>query len=51
MHSALSRLQNVFGYFTSVASVVAIAVAAFSLLTAPAPSVGEDGVVVRNVQV
>jgi signal peptidase complex subunit 3 len=38
MHSSLVRLQNVFGFFTTVAFVVAALIAATDLITPRAPA-------------
>lgn len=48
MHSMLNRAQNVFGYFTTVATVVAIVVAlsAFAVPQKPTASLK-----LRNIQV
>lgn len=52
MHNILTRLQNVFGFFTSVAGFIALAIAAVSLLSMPTPSVdSEKALVMKNVQV
>ena len=48
MHNTLTRVQNVFGFFTSVAFAVAAAIAASVLLSAQAPSASLE---LRNVQV
>lgn len=48
MHSSLVRIQNVFGYFTSVAFAVAAAIA-FSVLLSPQSP--EARLELRNVQV
>lgn len=40
MHNSLTRIQNVFGFFTTVAFAVAALIAATDLLSARAPSVG-----------
>jgi signal peptidase complex subunit 3 len=48
MHSSLVRVQNVFGYFTSVAFAVAAAIAISVVLSPQAP---EAGLQLRNVQV
>lgn len=48
MHSALVRLQNVFGFFTSVAFAVAavVAVSSYTFPTSPTADIS-----IRNVQV
>ncbi|KAF2421051.1 signal peptidase 22 kDa subunit [Tothia fuscella] len=48
MHSALNRVQNVFGYFTTVASVVAAVIALSSFTQPQAPSASLK---LRNIQV
>ncbi|KAK3717464.1 Signal peptidase complex subunit [Vermiconidia calcicola] len=48
MHSSLVRIQNVFGYFTSVAFAVAAAVAVSVLLSSQTPSASLE---LKNVQV
>lgn len=48
MHSALVRVQNVFGFFTTVASCVAALIALTVLITPQTPSAGLS---LRNVQV
>ncbi|KAF2023614.1 signal peptidase 22 kDa subunit [Setomelanomma holmii] len=48
MHSALVRLQNVFGFFTTVAFTVAAVIALSSFITPQSPSAS---VRLRNVQV
>jgi hypothetical protein len=48
MHSALVRIQNVFGFFTTVASFVAVLIALTALITPQTPTAG---VTLRNVQV
>jgi hypothetical protein len=48
MHSALVRAQNVFGYFTTVASVVAVIIALSSFAVPQAP---KATLKLRNVQV
>jgi hypothetical protein len=48
MHSALVRLQNVFGFFTTVAFTVAAVIALSSFISPQAPSAS---VALRNVQV
>jgi hypothetical protein len=48
MHSALVRLQNVFGFFTTVAFSVAIVIALSSFVTPQSPNASIE---VRNVQV
>ena len=40
MHSSLVRIQNAFGFFTTVAFVVAALIAATDLLAPRTPSVG-----------
>ncbi|KAL0943800.1 signal peptidase subunit family protein [Colletotrichum truncatum] len=49
MYNTLTRGQNVFGFFTTVAFVVAALIAATDLVTPRAPSVGE--IKTTNVQV
>lgn len=51
MHSALTRLQNVFGFFTTVATFVALAIAVTSLVTTPTPQLKEGALALKNVQV
>lgn len=51
MHSALTRLQNVFGFFTTVATFVALAIAFTSLVTTPSPQLKEGALALKNVQV
>jgi hypothetical protein len=48
MHSAVNRVQNVFGYFTTVATVVAVVVALSAFIAPQAPSASLK---LRNVQV
>ena len=48
MHSALVRLQNVFGFFTTVAFTVAAVIALSSFVSPQTPSAS---VQLRNVQV
>jgi signal peptidase complex subunit 3 len=48
MHSALVRLQNVFGFFTTVAFSVAAVIALSSFITPQSPSASIQP---RNVQV
>ncbi|KAK3110690.1 Signal peptidase complex subunit [Teratosphaeriaceae sp. CCFEE 6253] len=48
MHNTLTRVQNVFGFFTSVAFAVAAAIAVSVVLSAQAPSASLE---LRNVQV
>jgi len=48
MHSSLVRVQNVFGYFTSVAFAVAAAIAVSVLLSPQTPSASLE---LKNVQV
>lgn len=48
MHSSLVRIQNVFGFFTSVAFAVAAAIAVSVLLSPQAPSASLD---LKNVRV
>ena len=48
MHSSLVRVQNVFGYFTSVAFAVAAAIAVSVLLSPQSPSASLE---LKNVQV
>ncbi|EME82411.1 uncharacterized protein MYCFIDRAFT_52704 [Pseudocercospora fijiensis CIRAD86] len=48
MHSSLSRIQNVFGFFTSVAFAVAAAIAVSVLLSPQTPSASLD---LKNVRV
>jgi Signal peptidase subunit len=48
MHSALQRAQNVFGYFTTVASLVAAVIAVSVLIV---PQTPQASVKLRNVQV
>ena len=48
MHSSLVRIQNVFGFFTSVAFAVAAAIAVSVVLSPQAPSAKLE---LRNVQV
>lgn len=48
MHSTLLRIQNVFGFFTTVAFCIAILVALSVTLTAQDPSARLE---LRNVQV
>jgi signal peptidase complex subunit 3 len=47
MHSALVRIQNTFGFFTTVASFVAAFVALSALITPQTPSAE---LALRNVQ-
>lgn len=51
MHNALTRLQNVFGFFTTVASIVAAAIAVLSLVTTQIPQLPNSALQLRNVQV
>jgi len=51
MHNALNRLQNVFGFFTTVASVVALAIALVSLVSTPTPQLRDGSLKLRNIQV
>lgn len=51
MHNALNRVQNVFGFFTTVASFVALAIAIVSLVTLPVPTLKDGSLKLRNVQV
>ena len=48
MHSALVRAQNVFGYFTTVASIVAAVIAVSILIV---PQTPQANLKLRNVQV
>lgn len=48
MHSALVRVQNVFGFFTTVAFCTAIIIALSVTITPQAPSASIE---LRNVQV
>jgi signal peptidase complex subunit 3 len=48
MHSALVRLQNVFGFFTTVAFTVATVIALSSFISPQMPSAN---IQLRNVQV
>ena len=48
MHSSLVRIQNVFGYFTTVAFVVAAAIAVSVVLSPQTPTAKLE---LRNVQV
>jgi signal peptidase complex subunit 3 len=48
MHSALVRLQNVFGFFTTVAFTVATVIALSSFISPQSPSAS---ISLRNVQV
>lgn len=48
MHSALVRLQNVFGFFTTVAFTVAAVIALSSFITPQTPSAD---ITLRSVQV
>ncbi|KAK5116260.1 hypothetical protein LTR62_008587 [Meristemomyces frigidus] len=48
MHNTLTRVQNVFGFFTSVAFAVAAAIAVSVVLSAQSPSASLE---LRNVQV
>ena len=48
MHNTLIRIQNVFGFFTSVAFAVAAAIALSVVLSAQTPSASLE---LRNVQV
>ena len=48
MHSSLVRVQNVFGYFTSVAFAVAVAIAFSVLLSPQTPTASLE---LKNVQV
>jgi len=48
MHNTLTRIQNVFGFFTSVAFAVAAAIALSVLLSPQAPTASLQ---LRNVQV
>lgn len=48
MHSSLVRLQNVFGYFTSVAFAVAAAIALSVVLSPQTPNASLE---LKNVQV
>ena len=52
MHNTTNRLQNVFGYFTTIASSIALAVALVSLVSAPnVGGLGEGTLALRDVQV
>lgn len=51
MHNALNRVQNVFGFFTTVASLVALAIALISLVSMPTPNLKDGSLKLRNVQV
>lgn len=52
MHNTLTRAQNVFGFFTSVAAALACAIALLSLASAPtATSLTPGSLTLRNVQV
>lgn len=51
MHNSLTRLQNVFGTFTTAASFVAMAIALMSLVTTPSPTIKDGSLALRNVQV
>jgi hypothetical protein len=48
MHSSIVRFQNVFGFFTTVAFVVAALIAASDLIAPRTPSVN---IAVKDVQV
>ncbi|TKA81605.1 hypothetical protein B0A55_03563 [Friedmanniomyces simplex] len=48
MHNNLTRIQNVFGFFTSVAFAVAAAIAVSVVLSAQSPSASLE---LRNIQV
>jgi len=48
MHNNLTRIQNVFGFFTSVAFAVAAVIAVSVVLSAQSPSASLQ---LRNVQV
>ena len=48
MHNNLTRIQNVFGFFTSAAFAVAVAIAVSVMLSAQAPTASLQ---LRNVQV
>ena len=48
MHSTLVRLQNVFGFFTTVAFTVATVIALSSFISPQSPSAS---IKIRNVQV
>lgn len=51
MHNAVTRLQNVFGFFTTVASVVAAAIAVLSLVSTRIPQLSDGALQLKNVQV
>jgi len=51
MHNALNRIQNVFGFFTTVASFVALAIALVSLVSLPVADLKDGSLKLRNVQV
>ena len=51
MHNALNRIQNVFGFFTTVASFVALAIALVSLVSMPVADLKDGSLKLRNVQV
>jgi len=51
MYNVLTRVQNVFGFFTTVASMVAIAVAVLSLATTSTPALQPGSLTLKNVQV
>jgi len=51
MHNALNRIQNVFGFFTTVASFVALAIALVSLVSLPVADLKEGSLKLKNVQV
>ena len=53
MHNTLARIQNVFGFFTSVASIVTVVIAFTSLIAAPVlgPELTEKTLTLNNVQV
>jgi len=51
MHNTLARLQNVFGFFTTVATAVAVLIAMTSLVMTPMPEVKDGGLRLNNVQV
>lgn len=51
MHNALNRIQNVFGFFTTVASFVALAIALVSLVAMPVADLKDGSLKLKNVQV
>lgn len=51
MHNVLTRVQNVFGFFTTVASTLACVIAVIGFMTTPIASLDKGAVQMRNVQV